>query len=1756
MAHAQRQVQTFFDELKNGTLNYRTIASFDGQIAQAYRGRCILELLQNAHDALADARPGDPQQISFLLRTSPEPVLLIGNSGHPFHLKDFEGLCQLGQSPKDPNKSVGNKGLGFRSVLEVSSSPEIWSTAPNGSDTSFVFCFDPSVSDRIAEAAQGIEEKGLDARSPFDPERPLVDWSPEQLCQYRERMIDAGLEGTRKACLILSPYLFPLPMEGSLPEVESLLRTRHVTVVRLRLDGGSAGTCDEAIRSVKDQLQELDARSMVFLPHLERLVIDIDGERRIFERVVESDVEFSDCPQTRQQRLLVGHSGPSPNDHTTRQFQVWTRTIGGDDDPEQAACIRAIVAHLPNRWTELRRVTLGVAVEAASAPDKGLFVIFLPTEMATGTGAHFNAPFYGSLDRRQIDLDDRYNKLLLAILLDLTLDAVTDLVSAKPEDWRARAVIDLLSSTATVGRQGLCFMDELHARAQERGNALSDHALILCYDGWCVPRKARTMPEVGDAAVGVDHWREHAAFAIVSTALDGRRSAVEALVAKLDGSLSPTNPEWLQTIDQVAKSVQLREIDVTWDDFLNSLVAVLPADMRSEPGPEAPDPLAAARFLPDQDERLISASDPAKLFFQPVQGVDDAADLVGDVPDSLKQRVAFLHPRVQTQQGPQRRNTPVQKFLDGRFARNFRRAELLRDVVLAALPSLPVPHGGSDADLCSELFIWTLKFLSGGLRAALLPLLKRLPVACHGGWHAMDNAVFGPGWPSRLGDDVWSLAHELPEEAATRLRETVLLAPDDLRWGVAVGDLDGLFTRVGVVDGFRLQHVPEIPFRMSEYDYSLPTEAPTGVPQEAWDAWREATREDAKPSYNSSFEYRLSGIQLLPELHYLQALSPSGRSALSRLLIASFEAWLGSWESVTIRKLQGYGWSCRITSPLKYWLRTLEWFDDGGIVKPLEHRWLIPASLLGNQRKRFRHLDPLTFNLARRLEDKQELSAVLQGLGLNVYPEEQDRTGPELLQALATAWTDKRIPPGRFDVFLGQVRDAWRHLDPNKGLPDALLVRTGRRTFSARGRGELADVYLPDNRERTQSLLQHGKHILEMHPSDARRKAQTLVASTDIKRASALEERFLVNDTPWTSVVDGTQPLDETTYAWLPVTLLAVASHGGAGPTGAATQGWRDAANRLRRAHVVECETIAVQLVDGNEIVAESKPAAQWLPHDVLAIRCDIELSYESLAPAAQDILDRQDLLKDLRLVLGSLSGRGNPTPEQIEAALERAEIDAEALADVRNHWAGSISLMVDRIRPLLALLEVSDNGLDLAETDIEHLTEWLSSNLWQWSTPKLLLAARQSRDDHAMGVSAWHALGDIAQLPAWNAALARLGDRYGFVENNAVDDQTAEHVEAAKPLLRGFARYIAIEASDPSLFHKLETVSRNFKARGDWSTRWWEVPFAAVIGALHNGYAEVLCAEHRLEVLEEATTVEDLQTTFHDRGIATDPDPYDIARRNKDGLDGMLANLHDLHRVWVEFNNIAAVAPTPPEPPAELDPEAYLCLWSNADMLDRSIRIIEDSEFAAACDGCASLDEIRNRLGLDYLAVRARRRGRLEQERKAERQRRTFPVAGIPFEVGITSFFELFKHLNSLADPVGPCASRDMFTPLATPRPRRASGSGAGGRPGQDPPSTPPPELVGVVGEMHAYRFLRHEFGSDAVTPDAWVSEIRLKVLPLVAGEPRQHERWPWIRFPVSPPAPLVARRGQVDHGRQSRVRSRNQRDRSSDSFRSEQRW
>ena len=1638
----------------------------------------------------------------------------------PFRKEDFKGLCQLGQSPKDPNKSIGNKGLGFKSVLEVSSCPEIYSAAPSGNDASFVFRFDPSVLKTIAASACELEKDGLCARSPFDPGCRLVDWSPENLFQYRQRLHNEQIDVSDEVAESISPYLIPLTISNVPHDIERMLGEEHVTVIRLPVDGGSTGTCDQAVRSVTDQLQKIEARSLIFLQHLEELIIDIDGEKCILKRVVETCDEIPCYPHTHYKRLLVGSSGPASGHISTHRIHAWTRIIGGDNNPEQAAQIRAVASHLPNQWPDISRAELGVAVKEVPTPERGAFVIFLPTETETGTGSHINAPFYGSLDRRHINFRDRYNRFLLENALDLCLDAVAELRSGEPESWRAWAAIDLLSSTTAVDGQDWRVMDCLQKRASDEKSALEKQALVLCDGGWRKPGKARLMPNiVGNSTISVEHWRENAEFDVVSDTLDGRRDAVGELIKQLGGSPDPTYPEWIRTIERIAAGIQNKDFDLTWNDFLSGIVEALPNGLQSIPE-LGPDLLRNAKFVPDQDERLISAVDPARLFFLPVRGVDDAAGFAENVPECLRRRIAFLHPSIRIHEGSDRRSTKVQKFLVDRFVKEFRRDEVL-NIILDALPELPSPHGGSDAKMCSELLTWATELLDGQGESVQYrksdDVLKKLPVACSAGWYYMNEAVFGPGWPGRRGDEIMLLADELPETTGAQLRKTILLPPDDVRWGGAVKQLSNLnesFSFGGVIDGLRLQKAEEIRFSMQRSSYELPIQRPNATPEEAWQKWRAAARDEVRSPYRGNFEYSLKDVYVLPEIHHFKKLSSRGRRALSKLVLTSLERWPEGWQEASIRKCSGKHWSCRIRSPLRHWLSTLPWLHDRTETQlPLSRRWLVPSNVLKGQESRYAHLHPLSLDLVRMLEEQQNLMSALVELGLNRYPVEREWVGPELLEALAEAWSADKVPKGRFDVFKGQIRHAWQHLNPEKNLPDVFLVTAGPRDFSIRKRNNLEDVYLPDDRDRSRSLSEHKMLVLEMGPQDAKRHSDTF-SGTGIHLASSLVERCVIDGDQWSGATEGIAGLErDPTYSWLPAPLLAIAAYGGQDPRGPTTRNWNDTAERLRCARVLKCKNVVVQLVDDNNIVAARQHDAWWLPKNVLAVRHGVGTSYKKLATATQMILNRQDLFKDLQLVLGALDGQDNPTREQIEAALDDIQIEAAEFADIRDLWAGTTELLANRLRPVLQLLQVSDIGFDAASSNIESLTEWLSSNVKNWSAEELLKAARTSLDDYAMGKAAWRSLGNVASLPRWNKALAALGERYTSVENNRVNEQAEVHLEATRPLLRGFARHVAIVAGKPQMFHEIETVSESFKVGNNWRNLWWEVPFRAIMDVLRDGYAQVRGIEGYMDALERAENAEELRAAFQEQDIAIEPNPYEIARRNKDGLKKAVSSIQDLYRTWVEINYPDLTAPEPPEQPCKLDPEAYLCPWSETELVERAMRAIDDKDFTAACDGGMRIDDIRDRLQLDSKDVKAQRQKRKDREREESRESRIFDVAGISVDADAPDYTELWEQLHGLPDPTGPHASQDQFTPLAEFASASHSRGSASGRQRASGPSPSPvlhenagmAGVVGIVGEMHAYLYLQKEFGQHAVTPDAWVSANRLKALPLVEGEPNR---------------------------------------------------
>ncbi len=92
----------------------REKAGRERDIRELYRGRATYELLQNADDVQAT------QAVFVLIRDG----LCFLHDGAWFSVANFRSLAD-GWSDKDPNECIGHKGLGFRSVLDLTPSPVV-----------------------------------------------------------------------------------------------------------------------------------------------------------------------------------------------------------------------------------------------------------------------------------------------------------------------------------------------------------------------------------------------------------------------------------------------------------------------------------------------------------------------------------------------------------------------------------------------------------------------------------------------------------------------------------------------------------------------------------------------------------------------------------------------------------------------------------------------------------------------------------------------------------------------------------------------------------------------------------------------------------------------------------------------------------------------------------------------------------------------------------------------------------------------------------------------------------------------------------------------------------------------------------------------------------------------------------------------------------------------------------------------------------------------------------------------------------------------------------------------------------------------------------------------------------------------------------------------------------------------------------------------------------------------------------------------
>ncbi len=462
-----RQIAT---TLANSQAEHREIANLAEHIGQDYHGRFLLELLQNAGDQ--NLKAGLTDGLAVII-TAPG-LIAVGNSGAPFDTDGVESVTSLGLSGKDAAIYVGNKGVGFKSVYQITDQPELYSHLQDGQAALRLLL------SRAPFAHPTLAQHTEQTLATLPVEYPGV-WSLLlQRYQTPEQIAAALREGVRQA----APFKFPVPLpETALSErlatlqVPEALLQRLSTLVILPVLPAQEDVVRTALRTLLED-HGLKGSMLLFTEGISELVV--------LDRVDERETRIHRAPPTE-------HTAPGVN------AQLYTVTTAVDDeDPQRWLCarrvlgtaaegvdveaeqarIQAATSTLPGEgWSKVQTAPVTVALPIPDVEDgrplgcRGRLTIALPTNDTTGSPWWIDARFHGNISRTGIDLTAPYNQLLFKEALRLIGVLLDHLRRADTLAWKRLVTLSMELQPGPL-KDALC---------AEGG--LAHGAIILSHDG-------------------------------------------------------------------------------------------------------------------------------------------------------------------------------------------------------------------------------------------------------------------------------------------------------------------------------------------------------------------------------------------------------------------------------------------------------------------------------------------------------------------------------------------------------------------------------------------------------------------------------------------------------------------------------------------------------------------------------------------------------------------------------------------------------------------------------------------------------------------------------------------------------------------------------------------------------------------------------------------------------------------------------------------------------------------------------------------------------------------------------------------------------------------------------------------------------------------------------------------------------------------------------------------------------------------------
>jgi hypothetical protein len=428
----------------------------EAQIAQDYRGRLLYELLQNADDAILAVDPSEAT-VAFVLDKND---LWVANSGRPLDEADVRGLCGISASSKrhsgNRRASIGHKGMGFKSVLEITDAPEVYSTTVS-------FRFGPA--EAVLAVNELVEEGFIHSVSRAPVTR--FPWSIDSESTQWQELRSRGMT---------TAFRFPLRSTMTTDQREGLIST----------------------------LRQLPVTSLVFLKHLGRVEVTI------------SEVPFPVSLAWTVKRYKVTDAGATPVAEFSNSGTYRVALIPDEGTAESFLLAYAPGIEISNHrggldeisWEGVTETEVSVAVRmreeepAALEPNWRKLHVFLPTGEPCPYDLLISGAFNSNLSRQEIRVEaavSNYNRFLLKEVARTLCDMLIPRLLS--EGSTASAILQLLDRRTAVGIQ--CTTLAAQALYEEVRHKLGSFPLIPSESKGFLPINACALPPlVPDVELG------------------------------------------------------------------------------------------------------------------------------------------------------------------------------------------------------------------------------------------------------------------------------------------------------------------------------------------------------------------------------------------------------------------------------------------------------------------------------------------------------------------------------------------------------------------------------------------------------------------------------------------------------------------------------------------------------------------------------------------------------------------------------------------------------------------------------------------------------------------------------------------------------------------------------------------------------------------------------------------------------------------------------------------------------------------------------------------------------------------------------------------------------------------------------------------------------------------------------------------------------------------------------------------------------